>query len=446
MIHDVSAVCGGVFDQIIILINNIVLVFLIGVILVFIDYKLSILLIISGLVLTILFQNLIKKFLEEKGKILHGTRVDNVKLINQSFDIIKDAKIQKKEDYFINLFKSQLEIIGKIKISNAILIALPRPILELVIIIAIIMIIIYSTLFDKNFNTTLPYITFLAVSSVRLIPSLKLISNSISTINFNKISVSVVTNELNEMTKNVKSEIKSKDQLKPKKNLTNFKLIKFNNINFSYENKNDILKNISFEIKKGEKIGIVGPSGAGKSTLINIILGILEPNSGKITIDDIDIYKNLNDWYDLIGLIPQEVYLLQDTIKNNIALGEVNYDKKKLKIAIQDSNCETFIKSLRYGVETDVGNRGISFSGGQKQRIGIARALYHQPKILIMDEATNSLDNVTKNVILKKILKNKDLTVLAISHDLKSLSSFDKIIVLDNGVIKKIDTIDNIKI
>jgi len=443
MTNDVGAVCSGVFDQIIILFNNIILVVFIAIVLILIDYKLSIFLMTAVIVLTLIFQGLIKKFIEEKGKILQGTRADNVKLINQSFDIIKDAKILKKENYFINTFKSQLNIMGKIKISNAILIALPRPILETSILIIIISIIFYSTLFDQDFSTTVPYITFLAVSSIRLIPALKTISNSLSLINFNKVSVKIVLDEIEEMHKNVEAKKINNSKIITSKLTRDFSKIEVKNVSFSYldKDKENVLNNINFEINRGEKIGIVGASGAGKSTLINIFLGILKPKEGKVLIDGENIFDNLNDWYDLIGLIPQDVYLLHDTIKNNIALAETNLDKnktEKINKAILFSNCKKFIDQLPDGIETNVGNRGVSFSGGQKQRIGIARALYHEPKILIMDEATNSLDKLNESEILNKIFSDKELTILAISHNLKSLSSCDKIIDLEKGYIKRI--------
>ena len=446
MTNDVGAVCSGVFDQIIILFNNIILVVFIAIVLILIDYKLSIFLMSAIIVLTLIFQGLTKKFIEEKGKILQGTRADNVKLINQSFDIIKDAKILKKENYFINTFKSQLNIMGKIKISNAILIALPRPILETSILIIIISIIFYSTLFDQDFSTTVPYITFLAISSVRLIPAIKTISNSLSLINFNKVSVKIVLDEIEEMLKNVETKKINNSKIITSKLTRDFSKIEVKNVSFSYldKDKENVLNNINFEINRGEKIGIVGASGAGKSTLINIFLGILKPKEGKVLIDGHNIFDNLNYWYDLIGLIPQDVYLLHDTIKNNIALAENNLDKnktEKINKAILFSNSKQFIDQLPEGIETNVGNRGVSFSGGQKQRIGIARALYHEPKILIMDEATNSLDKLNENEILNKIFSNKKLTILAISHNLKSLSSCDKIIDLEKGYIKKITSL-----
>ena len=256
-----------------------------------------------------------------------------MKLINQGFDIIKDAKILKKENYFINSFKSQLDIMGKIKISNSILIALPRPILETSILIIIISIIFYSTLFDQDFSTTVPYITFLAVSSVRLIPALKTISNALSLINFNKVSVKIVLDEIEEMYKNVEAKKINNSKIITSKITRDFSKIEVKNVSFSYldKDKENVLNNINFEINRGEKIGIVGASGAGKSTLINIFLGILKPKEGRVLIDGENIFDNLNEWYDLIGLIPQDVYLLHDTIKNNIALAETNLDKNKIE-------------------------------------------------------------------------------------------------------------------
>ena len=193
-----------------------------------------------------------KKYLIAKGKILQEARADNLKVIHQSFDIIKDAKILKKEKFFINIFNDQLNLMAKQKIISSIINMIPRPFLEIFILIVITMIIFYSTFFSNSLDTALPFIAFLAVSSIRLIPAFKSISNSLSGINFNKISVDVVINELNEIENNKKLFDNHETQNKKISSTKNFK-IKIDSLGFSYDNKTKVLKNINFKVHKGEK-------------------------------------------------------------------------------------------------------------------------------------------------------------------------------------------------
>ena len=226
----------------------------------------------------------------------------------------------------------------------------------------------------------------------------------------------------------------------------NFNIFEVKDLNFSYDKDIKVLKNINFKVSKGEKIGIVGHSGSGKSTLVNLILGLLKPSSGDVLIDKQNIYDSLSEWYDLLGYIPQDIYLLNDTIKNNIALGE---NEKNIKLnliekALTMSNSKQFVENLPKNIETDVGNRGISISGGQKQRIGIARAFYRNSKILILDEATNSLDQDNEREIISQIISLNDITVFIIAHNTNALKNCDKILYLDQGNLIDFDTFEKI--
>jgi len=206
-------------------------------------------------------------------------------------------------------------------------------------------------------------------------------------------------------------------------------------VNFKYNKNIDVLKNISLEINNGEKIGIIGPSGSGKSTLINLILGLLKPSDGQILVNKNDIYQNLNYWHNLIGYIPQEIYLLNESIKSNIALGQKESEISTFLIdeAIRKSNSKEFIDHLPDGINTNVGNRGISFSGGQKQRLGIARALYKNPEVIVFDESTSNLDNKTEEKILKTINNFcATITVIIVSHDPKPLNVCNKVFKIKN--------------
>ena len=196
------------------------------------------------------------------------------------------------------------------------------------------------------------------------------------------------------------------------------------------------LKNCSIEINKGEKIGIVGPSGSGKSTLLNIILGLLKPSSGKVLVDDEDIHNNINSWHLKIGYIPQEIYLLDDTITKNVALGlsEEKEDLTKVEQALKHAELFEFSKGLKNGLDTKVGDRGVRFSGGQRQRVGIARALYRDPSILIFDEATSALDDETEKKFIDNIFTlPQEKTLILSTHKIEILSKCDRVYEIRNN-------------
>ena len=218
------------------------------------------------------------------------------------------------------------------------------------------------------------------------------------------------------------------------------KNIKIENLTFSYK-KQIILNDINLNIQKGDVIGIIGSSGSGKSTFIDLINGLLKPSMGEILVDGIDINKEKNDWKKNIGYVGQDIFLIDDTIKKNIAFGieESEIDIKMLNEALLSSKLNAFIDTLEYGLNTKVGDRGIQLSGGQKQRIAIARALYSNPGFLIFDEATASLDEETEREIMKSIYDLKgDKTIIMIAHRLGTLKNCDKIFEIKQGILSPI--------
>jgi ATP-binding cassette subfamily C protein len=199
-----------------------------------------------------------------------------------------------------------------------------------------------------------------------------------------------------------------------------------------------VLDELSFSAKRGEKIALVGASGAGKTTLVDIILGLLEPQEGSIFVDGSDIHGNIRGWQKNIGYIPQSIYLLDDTIRRNIAFGipDEEINEEKLYDSIQAAQLEELISKLSQKDQTIVGEQGIRLSGGQRQRIGIARALYNNPQVLIMDEATSSLDNVTEKIVIKAIEKLRgDRTIIMIAHRLTTVKNCDMLYFMKRGRI-----------
>ena len=210
-------------------------------------------------------------------------------------------------------------------------------------------------------------------------------------------------------------------------------------IDFSHENSNTkIIKEISLEINQGQSVGIIGKSGAGKSTLIDLILGLINPVAGEIFIDNKQLINNIKNWQKLIGYVPQDIYLLDDTIKNNIAFGlnEHDIDHENVIKSIKLAKLDVFVNSLPEKENTIVGNRGVKVSGGQKQRIGIARALYNNPKVLVLDEATSSLDTENERQIMDEVyVSSKDRTLIIITHRHSSVFKCDIVYLLDKGKI-----------
>ena len=287
---------------------------------------------------------------------------------------------------------------------------------------------------NKDFNSLLPMLTLLSVAAVRLLPSFNSISTSLSTIKSLSPSLDLVTKEIQNVGK-----LKSEKNSPIDKDFSFNKNIVFDNVSFKYpSNVNNTLTEINLEILNESKVAIIGSSGAGKSTFINLLLGLLKPTKGNILVDGKKIEENLINWQFNIGYVPQDIYLLDDTIKNNITFDEETVDDNQLKKILKLSRLDKFIDSLPDGLETHIGERGARISGGQRQRIGIARALYKDPKVIVFDEATNALDSENERNIMREILElNVKKNLIIITHRQELVKTCDKIFAIEDGRIKE---------
>jgi ABC-type multidrug transport system fused ATPase/permease subunit len=366
-----------------------------------------------------------KRQIQLRGKIIHNHSSKIIQTINEAIGAIKEIKIYNIQEFIENKFNSLNKNNEKNLLLNFFFISIPKFILESISVIVVLLIILFYFILGTDINNILPFISLLAVSAIRIIPL-------VSSINLSLMTQKSLLPSLDSVYKEYVLE--KKKVTRKKENLLKESLV-LKKVFFKYpKNNNYALKNINFKINFGDKIGIIGKSGAGKTTLINIILGLIKPTKGNIFMGKNKINLFNFSFKENIGYVPQDTYLLDDKIVNNIALGVASHsvDKKKLVNVTKYANIYDYIMTLPNKFETKIGNNGYRLSGGQKQRISIARALYFNPKILILDEPTSALDSKTSFNIVDKIYKNfKDITIIVVSHKKSALVNCNKIINLD---------------
>lgn len=388
--------------------------------------------------LTFLFYKLIHKKIGAYGKDRQRYNQLMIQSVHQGLGGIKESIILGRTGFFLKVFRDNstgYAIANRVYLT---IIQFPRLFIETIIIGGMVFVVMIMLYMGYSFQALAPILGLFGMTSFRLMPSFNRILNSVSSLKFYSPSIKVIYHDLN--------------TFKPGNKPTTFKKTIPNPYSLSFENKIDLqdiifnypetsiptLNSLSLTIRKGESVAFVGSTGSGKTTLIDIILGLLKPASGKVQTDGRDISKNLFAWRSLIGYIPQVIYLCDDTIEKNIAFGltENEIDSIKLKKSIKSAQLEDLIARLPDGLRTTVGERGVRLSGGERQRIGIARALYHNPPILIMDEATSSLDNKTEREVTKSIsMLTGSKTLIIIAHRLSTVKNCHRIYIVKEGQI-----------
>ena len=385
---------------------------------------------------------IMRKYLNHLGE----KRLKNNELrysaLSEAFGAIKEIKVGVLEKKHITIFSDAALLYGQSQASFNVISQLPRFILEAIAFGGILLILLYTIAETGNFNNSLPILSLYVFAGYRLMPSLQQIYVSFSQLIFVGPSLNKVYNDL--------KNLKSFDQNKIKEVIKFKKSISLKNIYFSYPNiSKTTIKNISFDIHAKSKIGLVGPTGSGKTTTVDIILGLLEPQKGLLEIDgEVVKPQNLRAWQKSIGYVPQHIYLSDDTVSANIAFGvePLKINQEMVERASKIANLHEFVtEEMPKQYQTTIGERGVRLSGGQRQRIGIARALYHNPKLLVLDEATSALDYETERAIIDCINNlNKDITIIMIAHRLNTVKNCDVIFKLDKGQIVKFGTFQEI--
>lgn len=401
----------------------------IGIFILIIDFKTSMSLIIFFLVFTFIYYIFTKKLVFNYGLIRQQSTAKQLKTLQEIFGSIKDIKLKKSENFFKNFFVKYIKMFVKAAYKSNTFNEAPRYLIELFFLIVLTIIIVLNISDTKGVNEILPLLVVYLAAGLRLLPGFVKLNGHLQQVESNKASLNLIHKEFLASEKKITLEDKYIN--------SNIKYesgnISFQNINFSFGEK-EIFKNLSFEIKKNSIFGISGKSGSGKSTLINILLGLLKPKSGKVLSNNLDIYNFISEWQKSLGYVSQNIFLLDASLKENITFGvtEEKIDYDQLKKIINLANLNDFIESLEHGIDTNIGEKGSKISGGQIQRIAIARELYRNPSILILDEATTGLDEITEEKILKGIIELKnDMTIIIISHNPSTISFCDKLLDLN---------------
>ena len=405
------------------------------------DVSHSITVAVVGLMLVCLatFTGLSKKFSKNLGKESQYYKGKLYQWVNQSLGGVKEVKVLNREKYFVDSYqKNYYKYIRGVRINKLISIT-PRYMVEAVcmtgMLIAVIVKINYG---QKDIIDFVPQLSVFAVAAFRLLPSVGRVNEHITNILYASPSIDLIYDDLKSIEdyQEIKIQEEDNDEWKFDDKLT------VKDIVYSYPHSDvKVLNGASCMVPKGKTVALIGSSGAGKTTLADVILGLLTPQSGTIYADELDVFKNLNTWHHQIGYIPQVIYLSDDTIKNNVALGidEKLIDDNAVKEALKKAQLLEFIESLPEGLDTYVGDRGVRLSGGQRQRIGIARALYHNPEILVLDEATSALDNETEAAVMEAIESLQGMkTMIIIAHRLTTIRNADIVYeVVDGQVVER---------
>ena len=384
------------------------------------------LLIISMITIpSLIFFLIVKNKAKKWGQTKQLYEEQNIKNLQQTLSGIKEIKIFGKEIQFYNIFKNNLFFVANTRKKMLILNQIPRVWLESLAILSI-SALIYFLSNQKGSEILISTIGLFAAAAFRLLPSLNRIMLAAQVLRYGYAATNRVHQEL-EILKSKNIIISDKFEELPEQ----FKSINFSNVNFGYNTNQKILNNINLKICKGDFIGVAGVTGSGKSTFVDILTGLIELVSGQVLYNEkLDIIDFEKSWQSKIGYAPQMYNLLDDTILNNITFNDKEIEKKLiiLKESLKIAELEKFIETLPDKLNTKIGERGIKLSGGQKQRIIIARALYRNPEILILDEATNALDSDTEQKIIKNLLmKKKNISIIMITHRESSLLACNKI-------------------
>jgi len=379
-----------------------------------------------------LFRIKVRNYGERSNK----ASVRMVQGIHEGIEGLKEIRILGKEHYFQEVVHKNALEVAENQVKTLVISSSPRYLLEFILITFFVSLVAGSILIGQDLKSLIPTLGIFGIAALRIMPSANQFSSSLTQLRSMSHTISILYDDMLTLKK---QQLFNKTQLNPIKEEKEFYNLSINKISFVYPNTEfAALNDLSLKINKGESIGLIGPSGSGKTTLVDVLLGMLEPNEGSICYNGESLKESLAIWRSQVAYLPQDVFLIDNTLRRNVALGVIDKEIDDLRVdkALRKARLIELLEQLPIGVNTMLGERGIRLSGGQRQRVALARAFYHQREVLVMDEATSALDNETENEIVEEIKHlKKEKTLIVIAHRLSTVQHCDRIYKMDHGSI-----------
>ena len=442
ILSDVSLVISKGFAPLMILITQSAVTIALFILLIIVDLKLTLIIITTFSLAYGLIYKLNKNLMTRIGKTIFNANQERFAALTEAFGASKEVKVGGLEKTYINRFSNPSKTLAQTIALEALVNQLPRFILEAVAFGGMLLVVLYLMAQGSDITNVIPVIALYAFAGYRLMPALQHIYVSLTQMRIVGPALDSIHNDLKNLQLKIVDKIENPLQFN--------KEITLNHIHYNYPNASrTALKDINMSIPVRKTVGLVGATGSGKTTIADIILSLLEAQQGTLQADGIVINKNnQRAWQSSIGYVPQQIFLSDDTVAANIAFGidSKSINQEAVEHAAKIANLHDFvINELPLHYKTTVGERGIRLSGGQRQRIGIARALYHKPRVLILDEATSALDNLTEKAVMEAVhnLKN-NITIIIIAHRLSTVKKCDKIFLFEKGELKDEGTFDEL--
>jgi ABC-type multidrug transport system fused ATPase/permease subunit len=406
----------------------------------------------TGLTLTlVVIQRFIKPKLLEFSRATETASAESIAAIQQALGGIRDIKLLQREVAFARLHLEARLVIARVSYRSSVLTSLSPLAIETSLILTIVAVFVLATTGDGGVETTLATLAVFAYVGLRLQPILQKMIGFLNTLNKNQAVVDILIRD-RELITDWQAQISTENGTAATAARDRSKFddeIRFSDVSFAYAvDGPKVLEDIELTIRRGEFVGICGPTGGGKSTLVDLLVGLLQPTSGSISVDGVELGRRPLWWWDQLGVVSQNVFLTNDTLRNNIAFGEQvggSIDEARMARCVERAQLAPVIERLSDGLDTLVGERGVRLSGGQRQRVAIARALYREPEVLILDEGTSALDGATERALVAAIDEaTENRTLIAIAHRISTIRNADRILVVADGRIQDIGTHDEL--
>lgn len=443
--EDVEAVYT-IYDNFYKMLSEMLNIVLIGIFLIYIDWMMATGVLILFSLCLIVITYVFRKLLRNVGERYREGVMSSHKYAYQAVGGMKEIHVMKKNEFFVRQYDEAYLLRSKMERKQAFIGACPEKIIEMSCISGIIGVICVRLLTGVEMQNFVSSLSVFAVAAFRILPAISRTLGYISMIIYQRPALEDLYTQLLEVEKyekEVKIYIENNNSGQEISDSIFNNKIEVKHISWQYPNSDVfVLNDLNLTINKGDAVGLIGSSGAGKTTLSDMLLGLFRPLSGGIYVDGVDIFTIPREWAQVVGYVPQSVYLTDDTIRNNIAFGEKEEDIEDEKVwaVLEEAQFKDFVQRLPEGLDTLVGERGIRFSGGQKQRIAIARALYYNPSIVVLDEATSALDNETERAVMESIdALQKQKTLIIVAHRLTTLKNCNKVFEIKDGKAFEVD-------